>query len=64
MEREIAVAISHQCVSLLQVGLSLPVFGIPINLKSMVRRLCLAAAVAQVMWAVWRHSDLEQETIR
>ncbi|KAL0044124.1 hypothetical protein WJX82_011352 [Trebouxia sp. C0006] len=47
-----------------QVGLSLPVFGIPINLKSMVRRLCLAAAVAQVMWAVWKHSDLEQETIR
>ncbi|KAL0040098.1 hypothetical protein WJX79_006324 [Trebouxia sp. C0005] len=47
-----------------QVGLSLPVFGIPINLKNMVRRLCLATAVAQVMWAAYKHSDLEQETIR
>ncbi|KAL0029116.1 hypothetical protein WJX77_008042 [Trebouxia sp. C0004] len=47
-----------------QVGLSLPVFGIPINLKSTVRSLCLATAVAQVMWASWKHSDLKQETLR
>jgi hypothetical protein len=51
-------------VRLLQVVLSLPVFGIPINLKSMVRRLCMATAVAQVMWVIWKHSDLEQETLR
>lgn len=44
--------------------MSIPVFGTHIDLKSMIRRLCLATAVACIMWAMWKHTDHEYETLR
>ena len=44
--------------------LAMPVFGAALNPKTVIRRLCLATAVAIMMWGLWKHTDNEQETLR
>ena len=49
---------------LIQVMMAMPLFGATVNPKSVIRRICLATAVAMITWGMWKHTDSEQETLR
>ena len=44
--------------------MAMPLLSATVNPKTAIRRVCLATAVAMVMWGIWKNTDNEQETLR
>lgn len=44
--------------------MAVPAFGTTVNPKTIIRRLCLATAVAIITWTIWKHTDSELEILR
>ena len=51
------------CAVVFQVMMAMPAFGTTVN-PTIIRRLCLATAVAIITWTVWKHTDSDLEILR